>query len=399
MELLWRLVGRAVLAAWAALAAPAADAGNAEPVRAAVLRVEAERPLPLSRLDLPPEDAGFAGGRLATADNTTTGRFLGQSFETVEASVAPEEAVEAVEALIENDVRFIVALADAETTLALAGAAAGRALILNAQAPDDRLRNEDCRPNLLHVVPSRAMLTDAVAQFLVRKRWTDWFLIHGSHPEDEALADAYRRAAQKFGAEVVDERVFEDAGGARRSDSGHVLVQKQMPVFTQRAERHDVVVAADENEIFAGYLPFHTWDPRPVAGSAGLQPVTWHPGHEAWGANQFQSRFEKMAGRRARQDDFNVWTALRVLGEAATRAGGTDFASLRDYILGPEFELGAFKGQALTFRPWNRQLRQPVLLFHDDLLVSVSPQEGFLHRTSRLDTLGFDEPESACAAE
>jgi hypothetical protein len=30
--------------------------------------------------------------------------------------------------------------------------------------------------------------------------------------------------------------------------------------------------------------------------------------------------------------------------------------------------------------------------------VSVSPQEGFLHQVSPLDTLGLDRPESACTA-
>ena len=65
------------------------------------------------------------------------------------------------------------------------------------------------------------MLTDALAQYLVWKRWTDWFLIEGSHPEDKALADAYKRAATKFGAKIVEERVYEDTGGARRIGLGH----------------------------------------------------------------------------------------------------------------------------------------------------------------------------------
>ena len=70
-----------------------------------------------------------------------------------------------------------------------------------------------------------------------------------------------------------------------------------MPAFTQRAPEHDVVVAADRSDVFAVHLPYHTWEPRPVAGSAGLVPESWHPSHEAWGATQFQTRFEKAAGR------------------------------------------------------------------------------------------------------
>jgi ABC transporter substrate binding protein (PQQ-dependent alcohol dehydrogenase system) len=380
------------------IAAPVGAQGT-ETIAAAILRVEHPRPLPISRLDLPPDDLGFAGARLGIGDNNTTGSFMGQEFTLEEISVAPEEAAAALEQAIADGNSFIVTMADAETTLALADAAGDRALVMNALAPDDRLRGEDCRANTLHLAPSRSMMTDALAQFLAVKRWTDWFLIEGSHPEDEALADAYRRSAEKFGQRIVEERLYEDTGGARRTDSGHVQVQAQMPVFTQRAAEHHVIVAADENEVFSSYLPFHTWDPRPVTGSAGLTPTTWHPAHEAWGATQIQRRFEEEAGRPMRPEDYNAWMAVRVLGEAATRTQATDYPTLLDYILGPEFELGAFKGQPVTFRPWDGQLRQPVLLAHDNLVVSVSPQDEFVHQVSQLDTLGVDEPESACTIE
>src|SRR5215471_20647284 len=48
------------------------------------------RSLPLSYLDQPPPDEGVQGARLGIADNNTTGRFTGQSFELAEA-VVPED--------------------------------------------------------------------------------------------------------------------------------------------------------------------------------------------------------------------------------------------------------------------------------------------------------------------
>ena len=121
------------------------------------------------------------------------------------------------------------------------------------------------------------MLADGLAQYLIWKKWRRWLLVVGSHPEDKLLGEAYRRAAKKFGAKIVEERVFEDTGGGRRSDTGSVQVQRQMPVFTQNAPEYDVLVAADESEVFAGYLPYRTWDARPVVGSAGLWPTSWDP--------------------------------------------------------------------------------------------------------------------------
>ena len=363
-----------------------------------MLRVDYPGLLPISRLDLPADDLGFAGAVVATEDNNTTGAFLGQDFALETVATAPEDARSAFDEMIAKGLRLVVVMARHDDLLALADAAPEGTLILNTSAADSDLRDAECRANVLHVAPSDQMLTDALAQFLVTKRWTEWFLIHGSHPEDLALAEAYEASAAKFGAEIVEEREFEDTGGARMSDSGHVLVQRQIPVFTEGAARHDVVIAADASDVFGPYLPYQTWDARPVAGSAGLRPVTWTAAHEGWGATQLQRRFEAEAGRPMRPLDYQAWLAVRAIGEAVTRTGSADAGAIRDYLLGPEFELAAFKGQPLTFRDWSGELRQPILLTDGEMTVSVSPQEGFLHQVSPLDTLGLDQPESGCTA-
>lgn len=366
-------------------------------VRAAVLRIERPLAAPLSRLAEAGPDEGFVGARLATRDNATTGAFLGQKFETIEASAAPEGAAEALDALLAQGVGFVATIAAADDLLALADHARGRDVVLmNVSAADDRLRGTDCRANVLHITPSRAMIADGLAQYLVWKRWTDWVLIAGSNPADREKAAAYEAAARKFGARILETRTYEDTGGARRSDSGHVLVQKQIPVFTQRLPNHHVMVAADESEVFGVHLPYRTWDPRPVAGDAGLVARAWHPAHESFGATQLQRRFEALAGRRMTDLDYEAWVALRALGEAATRTGSADVAAVRAHLLSDAFALAAFKGQPLSFRPWDNQLRQAILLADGPTVVSLSPQEEFLHERTRLDTLGVDEPETAC---
>lgn len=401
------LIAAAAMTLGMAAAAPAPSPVPAPPtapptapvqvIRMAVLRVDRPGLPPISRLDLPPADLGFAGARLGVADDDTTGRFLGQDFEAAEITATPESAAADLDGAIAAGAGLVVVLADDATTLALADHAGDRALILNARARGDALRGADCRANMIHVAPSHAMLADALAQFLVLKRWTRWFLVRGSHPEDGALAAAYVRAAAKFGATIVEQRLFEDTGGARRTDTGHVQVQAQLPVFTQRAPAYDMMIAADEAGIFADYLPYQTWDPRPVSGSAGLVPRSWHPAMEAWGASQFQDRFERLAHRPMREEDYQAWLAVRMVGEAATRARDADPARLRALMLSPGFEVAGFKGQKLTIRDWDHQLRQPILLTTGALMTSVSPQDGFLHQVTALDTLGIDRPETTCA--
>ncbi len=352
----------------------------------------------VSILDVPAADDGIAGAKLATEDNNTTGSFLGQTFSIEDVSLRPgDDPVAALNSLAAKGVFFVLADLPPEALLALAGAAKDKGiLIFNTSAPEDSLREDNCRANVFHVAPSYSMLADGLAQYLVWKQWKRWLLMKGSHPQDELFAEALRRSAKKFGAKIVEERVYEDTGGGRRSDSGSVQTQRLIPVATQNAPAYDVLIAADESEVFANYLPFRTWDARPVAGSAGLKPMSWDGTHEQWGAIQLQNRFMKLASRRMNARDNNAWVAMRMIGEAASRTGSNDPKIIRDYLTGPEFAIAAFKGQKLTLRHWNQQLRQPILLGDGRMIVSVSPQEGFLHQTSELDTLGFDQPETKC---
>ncbi len=357
-----------------------------------------EPQLALSVLDIPPRDEGVAGASVAINDNNTTGKFLSQSFalDVIETKFDADVVPVFKEMLARGD-RFILTDISAKQLLSIADLAKDSgALLFNVGATDDILREEQCRSNVFHTAPTRTMLADGLAQYLVWKQWRKWVLLYGSHERDQLYADAIRRAAARFGATIVEERVYEDKGTARRTDTGVIQVQKQMPVFTQNLPEHDVVVVADESEVFGSYVPYRTWTPRPVAGTAGLVPSSWHPASEQWGGSQIQNRFDKANGRRMLSKDMQAWTAVRILGEAVTRTKGNDPVQVEAFIKADDFSIAAFKGQKVTFRNWNWQLRQPILLGDGHSVVSTSPQEGFLHQFSELDTMGVDRPETKC---
>jgi ABC transporter substrate binding protein (PQQ-dependent alcohol dehydrogenase system) len=389
---------RAIFVTLFAFAAiPIAAAADALKVPIGYL-ARAERIEAISLVERPAADDGIAGAQLAIQDNNTTGKFLDQSFslETIRLN-ARDDPVAAAMQLAGRGISLFVTDLPADTLLKVADAGRERGLIFfNAGASDDHLRQEDCRADIVHIAPSRSMLADALAQYLVWKRWRRWFLVVGSHDADKLYAAALRRAAGRFGAKISQERVFEDTGGARRSDSGLAQIQSQIPMFTQSAPDYDVLVAADESQVFAPYLPYRTSEPRPVAGSAGLVPTSWDASHDQWGAIQLQNRFRRSFSRRMTALDMQAWTAARVIGEAVEHVQSAEAQRILDFIKGPDFALAAFKGRKLTVRDWDLQLRQPILLADGRVIVSVSPPEGFLHQYSELDTLGIDRPETKC---
>ena len=362
-------------------------------VNIAYLRQEIDRPPVLSNLDAVPEDEGIAGAFVGLADNITTGKFLGQTF-TLDIRSVPvggNLVATANEILVSTDLILIDA-PSADMTQIADLEAAQDALFFNVSNYDDALRDDECRANLLHTLPSYAMRSDALMQLLQSRRWTDLVMVSGTHEPDIAFANALRRSATKFGLRIRDEKEWVFDANMRRAASAEV------PLFTQDFPNHDVMLVADETGDFARYLPFNTWEPVLLAGSEGAQPVAWSPVMEQWGGVQLQNRFEEYAGRSMRSVDYAAFAAIRTLGEAVTRTGSDDASVLRDYILSPEFELGAFKGRPLSFRDWNGQMRQPIPVVHAHAVIAVPPMDGFLHPVNELDTLGIDKPESRCSA-
>lgn len=357
------------------------------------LHVAVPRPPTLSNLDPIPENSGLAGAQTGLQDNLTTGKFLGQTYtmNTVSVPEGDDPLAAASEMLAASP--FLILHAPAEVILAVADLpVAQNAILFNATSGDIALRDTECRPNVLHSLPSDAMRTDALAQVFVQKRWTDLVMITGSYSKDLAYAAAMRRSLTKFGLKLSDEKVWDADADMRRTAS------QEIPLFTQDFGDYDALILADELHDFGRYVLYNTWAARPVAGSEGLSAQTWSPVIEQWGAAQLQNRFEEEHGRDMTSEDYAAWAAIRTLGEAVTRTNAIDPASLRSYILSDDFELAGFKGRALTYRTWNGQLRQPIAIAHPRALVAQAPLEGFLHQTNELDSLGLDRPESKCEA-
>ncbi|MEH6504460.1 MAG: ABC transporter substrate-binding protein [Cycloclasticus sp.] len=349
-------------------------------------------PPALSNLDPVLTDEGVQGAQLGVEDNNTTGQFTGHRYQLNHVEVAPGDDVsKAFEQLLKEGYQYIITVVQQPTLIQLSRIAKERSVLLfNVSEQGDALRNASCAANTFHLIPSYAMRADALAQYMLKKRWNKWFLVKGTDEQDKQFTDAIKRSAKRFGIKIVAEKTWNFQHDARRT------AQAEIPVFTQGVD-YDVLLAADVHGLFGEYLPMNTWLPRPVAGTQGMVPRAWHRTHERWGAVQMQRRFYKQAGRWMNDVDYASWLAVRAVGEAVTRTTGTEPVTIKNFMLSDEFSLAGFKGTKLTFRKWNQQLRQPILLATARSIVSVLPHKEFLHPRTYLDTLGYDSPESSCS--
>ena len=343
-------------------------------------------------------DEGLAGARLGTNENNLAGKFLGQQF-VLDETVVPQggDVVAAARKMLAAGQHLIIANLEAPDLLAVADLPQAKdAIILNIRARDDVLRQTQCRRNVFHLIPGDAMLTDALAQYLVWKKWTRWFLVRGKHPADVEYANAIKRSAKLYGAKIVAERAYELETGARRVDTGFQEIQTQMPMLTRGVPDYDVAFVADETNSFGLYLQYRTTDPRPVVGTDGLVATAWGAAYESYGAQPLHDHFVKFAHREITVRDYEGWLAVHLLGMAVMYDKSNDVDAIRKYITSDNLKLSGYKGQGMNFRAWDNQLRQPILLMDPLTLVSMSPQSGFLHPVYTTDTLGFDQPQSLC---
>lgn len=378
-------------------AKPKADAKKN--LRVIYLGKDYPEPLPLSYSEELITDKGIQGARLMLKEANQAGNFVGHSFELIE-DIEPADGdivAKAKEALANGD-RFFIADLEPDDLLAVADLPEAKdAVIMNIRSSATKLRQADCRANVFHIIPDYAMRADAIAQYLIWKKWPKWYVVRRDTEQDKDYVAQVKRAAARFGGKVVEDQIYKLPPGARNLDSGHQQVQQQIPMETESAPNHDVLWVINSDDDFGDYLMYRTSLPRPVVGTQGLQATAWDKSYTESGGMHFQNAIPRLADRKPVERDYTAWLGFRALADAAMRSGDTTPKAVKDYMLSDEFKLEAFKGQALSFRNWDHQMRQPIILGGGTRVpVSTSPQEGFLHPKYLTDTLGFDEPETKC---
>ena len=283
-----------------------------------------------------------------------------------------------------------VVLTDLSTDATLAVADAVKLPVLNLGDSADRLRQQDCRARLFHLIPSERMRSDALAQTLVSRKWSKLLMLVGSSPQDQVRAATAQASIKRYGLQVVATEPFKLSADPRERDLAN-------PLLLTAGAAYDAVWVVDSDGEFARGLPYRIVLPRPVVGDGGLVALAWHAQFERYGAPQVSRRFAKATKRPMTDHDWAAWMGGKALIAIATaEPKGPNAAWAKALASTP---VDGSKGGALSFRPWDGQLRQSMLLTDGQGVISQAPIEGLLHPTEVLDTLGADAPEKLCKAK
>ncbi|WP_405548248.1 type 1 periplasmic-binding domain-containing protein [Variovorax paradoxus] len=304
-------------------------------------------------------------------------------------AAAPAASIEAARAAAvaaeKNGAAVLLTDLPAEWTLAVADAV--KLPVLNLGDASDRLRQQDCRARMFHLVPSERMRSDALAQTLVSRKWSKLLLLVGGSPQDALRAATAQASIKRYGLQVVASKPFKLSADPRERDLAN-------PLLLTAGNSYDAVWVVDSDGEFARTLPYRTVLPRPVVGDGGLVALAWHAQFERYGAPQVSRRFTKAAKRPMTAQDWAAWMAGKTLAAVAIAAPKGPNAAWAQAI--GKSTLDGSKGTNLSFRAWDGQLRQPMLLTDGQGVIAQAPAEGVLHARNVLDTLGADAPEKLC---
>tara|TARA_B100001250_G_scaffold228814_1_gene196411 strand:+ start:262 stop:1449 length:1188 start_codon:yes stop_codon:yes gene_type:complete len=345
-----------------------------------------------TRIQLKPTGRPFAGALVAYGESEKLFDILGKEIEISRFVLKDnEEILNKIKELVSQNTHFFIIDADSSFFKKIPEFDLKNIAIFNITEPDDSLRQENCDSRVFHTIPSYSMLSDALAQYLVFKNWKKILLLKGPYEEDTIIADSFINSSNKYGLDIIETKDFILSNDPRKREENNLAL-------LTIGKKYDVIYLADSDGEFGRYLPYSTKNPNLVIGSTGLTAETWHWSFERHGAPQLNSRFADIDdSRRMSNFDWAAWAAVNTIFKSSMKSKSVDSKKIIDFFKSDKFGLDGFKGPRLSFRLWDNQMRQPILLSTHNALIYKTPIEGFLHEKNDLDTLGSDELETRCS--
>lgn len=375
------IVGSAVLAPHLASAATPADIriGTVFPVRTGASFIRASVNDFIG-------NAGRIGALLADTQLGTRVEGEGGTLDILlAASPTVETAIRAGQRMVEAEkVHALVGGVGAGQAEALAEiAAAAQIPFFNVGETSDAFRRDAFSPYLFHVEASDAMYLDAMGQLAVQAGQTRWLVVSDDSDRGQALSARVDLTAEKAGCTIAGKIEVQTASPVYFSDIDEMSEIDADVIFVliNYEDFFTLMVQMEQEGVTVPVLTFpHTITQTRdfVAASRGrltvLNPAKhvalWETTRTDGGAGDFNLQVQ---ARYAEPADPTAWAsfhAIKIIVETIEATGSTDADTMIAHLEDPETTFDVLKGPAVSFRPWDHQLRQPLAIVevNDDVV-------------------------------
>lgn len=335
-----------------------------------------------------------------------------------EVAISPDDAEKKATKLIrQGQAGAILGGGDDAMTLAIQKVSARERIIyLNTMSRSEALRGTQCHRLTFHVEASLAMYADAIGQWLIRKaKKTRWGFLTPDSKGGAEMERLTKRALRRYKGTTIARKVvpartqdYRAALSALAKGGPDVIMLNLAgpSLLTALAQIADLDLKVEVAGPGMEAVEFWQADPAKLTG---VWPALWFHAFRKYSGRELNKRMNKAFGRPAESHAWASYMATKAVWEGVLKGGRADTASLVSF-----FEKGrgvdAHKGVALSFRPWDHQLRQPLLVLRSTVpakdasrwdifkLVGEVPLRGTPgeSRAAILDTLGLSKAESMC---
>lgn len=134
-----------------------------------------------------------------------------------------------------------------------------------------------------------------------------------------------------------------------------------------------------------------------MLADAGAGATAWDPSLQRFGADTLNQRYRARFGRPMTSNAWTAWMAIKILWESSLRTRSSESGAIVRYLARDTTQFDGHKGRPLSFRAWDRQLRQPLYVRTEARLLEV-PAESNADESPRasLDRLGIGQTQSVC---
>jgi len=308
-----------------------------------------------------------AGATMGEDEINQQAQALGKRFELIfaQGGHSSEVLAEAKRLIDKDGAKALLGSVSDAATIALSALAQEQGIVFfNIGSDVDTLRGAKCRRNTFSIGPSLAMRVRAMGLWAIQaKEWKTWVILQGESKAEARQADAARLYAEANGAKVL---ATLQVAEAESHASGAVLeklrgLNPQFVFVALSGEKQQLVLEAYQ----AAGLTFPAGGAKPelvglgrdTAKFTGYWTTGWSHLSRIFGASELNNRYVDYAGLPMDERAWAAWAGVKVLGEALLRAKSAAPADLVPYLR-EHVQFDGYVGSALSFRPWNQQLRQ-----------------------------------------